>query len=44
MAKKKEEETIVTKENQNPEDMKAKFQEKLAELLVLGKKKKNIME
>ena len=44
MAKKKEEETIVTNENQNPEDMKAKFQEKLAELLVLGKKKKNILE
>lgn len=44
MAKKKEEETIVTNENQSPEDMKAKFQEKLAELLVLGKKKKNILE
>ena len=44
MAKKQEEETIVTNENQNPEDMKAKFQEKLAELLVLGKKKKNILE
>ena len=39
MAKKKEEQVVTEKE-----DMKAKFQEKLAELLVMGKKKKNILE
>ena len=40
MAKKKEEQVEVVE----TEDVKAKFQEKLAGLLVLGKKKKNILE
>ena len=40
MAKKKEEQ-VQAVEN---EDVKVKFQEKLAELLVLGKKRKNILE
>ena len=39
MAKKKEE-NVQAVEN---EEMKVKFQEKLKELLVLGKKKKNIL-
>ena len=40
MAKKKEEQAVV----QNTEEMKLKFQEKLIEILALGKKKKNILE
>ena len=40
MAKKKEEKVEVVE----TEDMKVKFQEKLTELLALGKKKKNILE
>ena len=40
MAKKKEE--IV--ENVSTEDAEAKFQEKMKELLALGRKKKNILE
>ena len=40
MAKKKEEQVEVVE----TEEVKAKFQEKLAELLTLGKKKKNILE
>ncbi len=39
MAKKKEEQVVV-----ETEEMKVKFQEKLVELLALGKKKKNILE
>jgi len=42
MAKKKEEQVEVTAVE--TEDVKAKFQEKLAGLLVLGKKRKNILE
>ena len=38
MAKKKEEVVVET------DEMKAKFQEKLQELLAIGKKKKNILE
>ena len=41
MAKKKEEQVEVVVET---EEMKARFQEKLVELLALGKKKKNILE
>ena len=40
MAKKKEEQVVVVE----TEEMKAKFQAKLVELLALGKKKKNILE
>ena len=40
MAKKKDE-NVQAVEN---EELKVKFQEKLKELLVLGKKKKNILE
>ena len=39
MAKKKEENAVV-----ETEEMKAKFQQKLKELLELGKKKRNILE
>ena len=42
MAKKKEEQPVVTPVE--TEDAKAKFQEKLTELLALGKKRKNILE
>ena len=42
MAKKKEEQQVEVVVN--AEEAKVKFQEKLAELLVLGKKKKNILE
>ena len=44
MAKRKEEETNVTNAVENVDDAKAKFQQKLTELLALGKKKKNILE
>ena len=41
MAKKKEEQAAV---QNNTDEMKVKFQEKLIEILALGKKKKNILE
>jgi RNA polymerase primary sigma factor len=43
MTKKKEEKTTKA-ENVNQEELEAKFQEKLKDLLALGKKKKNILE